>query len=98
MNILSTILFSLFFLGIIGVIINRLHLLSLLLCLELLLISLFLNISTWSQLHGSLSSLNFSILLLTLSACEASAGLALMVSMSRSHSTDLLVNINLLQT
>nr|QUL58686.1 NADH dehydrogenase subunit 4L [Holothuria hilla] len=98
MNILTTILFSLFFLGIIGVIINRLHLLSLLLCLELLLVSLFLNISTWSQLHESLASLNLSILLLTFSACEASAGLALMVSMSRSHNTDLLVNFNLLQT
>nr|YP_010156062.1 NADH dehydrogenase subunit 4L [Actinopyga lecanora]QQY85559.1 NADH dehydrogenase subunit 4L [Actinopyga lecanora]QWE50455.1 NADH dehydrogenase subunit 4L [Actinopyga lecanora] len=98
MNILPTVLFSLFLLGIIGVIINRLHLLSLLLCLELLLISLFLNISSWSQLHESFSSLSFSTLLLTLSACEASAGLALMVSLSRSHNTDLLVNINLLQT
>nr|YP_010296731.1 NADH dehydrogenase subunit 4L [Bohadschia argus]UMI33337.1 NADH dehydrogenase subunit 4L [Bohadschia argus] len=98
MNVLSAILFSLFFLGVIGVIINRLHLLSLLLCLELLLISLFLNISTWAQLHESLLSINFSVLLLTLSACEASAGLALMVSLSRSHSTDLLANINLLQT
>nr|YP_009971623.1 NADH dehydrogenase subunit 4L [Holothuria edulis]QNG57218.1 NADH dehydrogenase subunit 4L [Holothuria edulis] len=98
MNILTAILFSLFFLGVIGVVINRLHLLSLLLCLELLLISLFLNISTWAQLHNSLSSLNFSILLLTLSACEASAGLALMVSLSRSHNTDLLTNFNLLQT
>nr|YP_003457271.1 NADH dehydrogenase subunit 4L [Holothuria forskali]CBH40180.1 NADH dehydrogenase subunit 4L [Holothuria forskali] len=98
MNILSAILFSLFFLGVIGIIINRLHLLSLLLCLELLLISIFLNISAWSQLHDSLASINFSVLLLTLSACEASAGLALMVSLSRSHNTDLLANINLLQT
>nr|UDN41900.1 NADH dehydrogenase subunit 4L [Stichopus naso] len=98
MNILSAILFSLFFLGVVGVIINRLHLLSLLLCLELLLVSLFLNISTWSQIHESFSSLNFSILLLTFSACEASAGLALMVSLSRSHNTDLLANINLLQS
>uniref|UniRef100_A0AB39A6D4 NADH-ubiquinone oxidoreductase chain 4L n=1 Tax=Holothuria sp. Ciliksiz TaxID=3238277 RepID=A0AB39A6D4_9ECHN len=98
MNILSAILFSLFFLGVIGVIINRLHLLSLLLCLELLLVSLFLNISSWCQLHNSLSPLSFSALLLTLSACEASAGLALMVSLSRSHNTDLLANINLLQT
>nr|QOP62909.1 NADH dehydrogenase subunit 4L [Synallactes sp. Y30071] len=98
MNILSAILFSLFFLGIIGVIINRLHLLSLLLCLELLLISLFLNISTWSNIHSNLNSLNLSIILLTFSACEASAGLALMVSLSRSHNTDLLANINLLQS
>nr|QXQ00022.1 NADH dehydrogenase subunit 4L [Phyrella fragilis] len=98
MNTLASILFSLFFLGIIGIIINRLHLLSLLLCLELLLISLFLNISTWAQINNSLPSLNFSIILLTFSACEASAGLALMVSLSRSHNTDILSSINLLQS
>nr|YP_010191958.1 NADH dehydrogenase subunit 4L [Thyonella gemmata]QZM06627.1 NADH dehydrogenase subunit 4L [Thyonella gemmata] len=98
MNILNSILFSLFFLGILGIIINRLHLLSLLLCLELLLVSLFLNISIWSSIFNHLLSLNYSILLLTFSVCEASAGLALMVSLSRSHQTDLLVNINLLQS
>ncbi|WP_411016577.1 NADH-quinone oxidoreductase subunit K [Salmonella sp. s51944] len=38
----------------------------------------------------------FSILLLTFSACEARAGLALMVSLSRRHNTDLLTKINLL--
>lgn len=98
MKILSAVLFSLFFLGIIGVVIKRLHLLSLLLCLELLLVSLFLKISTWSQIHDELVYLKFSILLLTFSACEASAGLALMVSLSRRHKTDLLAKIKLLQT
>nr|YP_010429270.1 NADH dehydrogenase subunit 4L [Cucumaria frondosa]USQ67436.1 NADH dehydrogenase subunit 4L [Cucumaria frondosa] len=98
MNILTSILFSLFFLGVLGVIINRLHLLSLLLCLELLLISLFLNITIWASTFSSLLTLNYSILLITFSACEASAGLALMVSLSRSHNTDLLAQINLLQS
>nr|YP_009973273.1 NADH dehydrogenase subunit 4L [Pseudocolochirus violaceus]QNH92616.1 NADH dehydrogenase subunit 4L [Pseudocolochirus violaceus] len=98
MNILSNILFTIFFLGITGIVINRLHLLSILLCLELLLISLFLNISLWSNIFGNLLTLNYSILLITFSACEASAGLALMVSLSRSHNTDLLINVNLLQS
>nr|YP_009971631.1 NADH dehydrogenase subunit 4L [Colochirus quadrangularis]QNG57226.1 NADH dehydrogenase subunit 4L [Colochirus quadrangularis]QQY85574.1 NADH dehydrogenase subunit 4L [Colochirus quadrangularis] len=98
MHILSNILFSISILGIIGVIINRLHLLSILLCLELIMISIFLNICIWSKNYNNPLFLNFPIILITLSACEASAGLALMVLISRSHNTDLLANINLLQT
>ncbi|WP_411026954.1 NADH-quinone oxidoreductase subunit K [Salmonella sp. s55044] len=37
------------------------------------------------------------MLLLTFSACEARTGLALMISLSRSHNTDLLTKIKLLQ-
>nr|AHH93110.1 NADH dehydrogenase subunit 4L [Peniagone sp. YYH-2013] len=96
MNILAFIFFTLFFLGVIGIIINRRHLLSALLCLDLLLISLFLNISSWINIFSSFNYILFSILLLTFSACEASAGLSIMVSISRSHNSDLLTNINLL--
>nr|YP_010043443.1 NADH dehydrogenase subunit 4L [Cercodemas anceps]QPD06738.1 NADH dehydrogenase subunit 4L [Cercodemas anceps] len=98
MNTINSILFIIFFLGIIGTIINRIHLLSLLLCLELLLVSLFINITIWSNSYDTLISLNYSIILLTFSACEASAGLTLLVSLSRTHKTDLLIKLNLLQT
>lgn len=37
------------------------------------------------------------ILLLTLSVCEASAGLALLVATTRTHGSDRLQNLNLLQ-
>jgi len=37
------------------------------------------------------------ILLLAFSACEASAGLALLVATARTHGTDRLQNLNLLQ-
>nr|YP_010954574.1 NADH dehydrogenase subunit 4L [Ocnus glacialis]WMW14036.1 NADH dehydrogenase subunit 4L [Ocnus glacialis] len=97
MSSIPTILFCLFLLGILGIILNRHHLLSLLLCLELLLISLFLNLSLFANSLYILSTLNLTIIILTFSACEASAGLALMVSISRSHNTDLLTNINLLK-
>ncbi|MGL5702163.1 NADH-quinone oxidoreductase subunit K [Bradyrhizobium canariense] len=37
------------------------------------------------------------MLLLAFSACEASAGLALLVATARTHGTDRLQNLNLLQ-
>nr|YP_187565.1 NADH dehydrogenase subunit 4L [Luidia quinaria]BAD86673.1 NADH dehydrogenase subunit 4L [Luidia quinaria] len=88
---------SLFYLGLLGILINRLHFLSVLLCLELLLISLFLGLIMWSLSSGSPFLLSNNLILLTLSACEASAGLSLMVALSRTHSSDLVKNINILQ-
>nr|YP_010963415.1 NADH dehydrogenase subunit 4L [Echinocrepis rostrata]WNL54527.1 NADH dehydrogenase subunit 4L [Echinocrepis rostrata] len=88
---------SMFYLGIIGVLLNRLHFLSILLCLELLLISLFIGIAILNIKTGTLQNTIFNLLLLTISACEASLGLSLMVALSRTHSSDLVANLNLLQ-
>nr|BBI37574.1 NADH dehydrogenase subunit 4L [Trimma yanagitai] len=86
-----------FMLGLTGLAFHRTHLLSALLCLEGMMLSLFLALSLWSL---ELSSANFSaspLLLLAFSACEASAGLALLVATARTHGTDKLQNLNLLQ-
>nr|YP_010148945.1 NADH dehydrogenase subunit 4L [Pygmaeocidaris prionigera]QQV69849.1 NADH dehydrogenase subunit 4L [Pygmaeocidaris prionigera] len=94
---LLIIVLSMFFLGFIGILLNRLHFLSILLCLELLLISLFIGIALWNVEMGILQNASFNLLLLTISACEASLGLSLMVALSRTHSSDLVANLNLLQ-
>nr|BAN83147.1 NADH dehydrogenase subunit 4L [Coryphaena hippurus] len=86
-----------FFLGIVGLALHRHHLLSTLLCLEGMMLSLFIGMSLWSL---QLDSSNFSSLpmfLLAFSACEASAGLALLVATSRTHGTDRLQSLSLLQ-
>nr|YP_009441273.1 NADH dehydrogenase subunit 4L [Eleotris amblyopsis]ATN23246.1 NADH dehydrogenase subunit 4L [Eleotris amblyopsis] len=86
-----------FFLGLAGLTFHRTHLLSALLCLEGMMLSLFLALSLWTM---ELNTTNFStspMLLLAFSACEASAGLALLVATSRTHGTDRLQNLNLLQ-
>nr|YP_009112273.1 NADH dehydrogenase subunit 4L [Oedalechilus labiosus]AIY61259.1 NADH dehydrogenase subunit 4L [Oedalechilus labiosus] len=88
---------SAFLLGLMGLALNRAHLLSALLCLEGMMLSLFIALSTWA-LH--LNSMTFAIapmVLLAFSACEASAGLALLVATARTHGTDRLKNLNLLQ-
>nr|WJQ22110.1 NADH dehydrogenase subunit 4L [Craterocephalus stercusmuscarum fulvus]WNH22253.1 NADH dehydrogenase subunit 4L [Chromis scotti]WNH22318.1 NADH dehydrogenase subunit 4L [Chromis insolata] len=88
---------STFILGLAGLAFHRTHLLSALLCLEGMMLSLFIALSLWTL---QLDSTNFSaspMILLAFSACEASAGLALLVATARTHGTDRLQNLNLLQ-
>nr|WNH21993.1 NADH dehydrogenase subunit 4L [Sparisoma rubripinne] len=88
---------SAFTLGLTGLAFHRTHLLSALLCLEGMMLSLYIALSLWT-LH--LDSTAFSpapMLLLAFSACEASAGLALLVATSRTHGSDSLKSLNLLQ-
>nr|BAI77217.1 NADH dehydrogenase subunit 4L [Bertella idiomorpha] len=88
---------STFMLGLTGLAFHRTHLLSALLCLEGMMLSLFIALSLWTM---QLSATNFSaspMLLLAFSACEASAGLGLLVATARTHGTDRLQSLNLLQ-
>nr|YP_010152697.1 NADH dehydrogenase subunit 4L [Inpaichthys kerri]QQW50127.1 NADH dehydrogenase subunit 4L [Inpaichthys kerri] len=88
---------SAFTLGLIGLAFHRTHLLSALLCLEGMMLSLFVALALWTL---QLESITFSpapMFLLTFSACEASVGLALLVATARTHGTDHLQNLNLLQ-
>nr|WNH18326.1 NADH dehydrogenase subunit 4L [Naso unicornis] len=88
---------SAFVLGLTGLAFHRTHLLSALLCLEGMMLSLFIALSLWTL---ELNTTHFSaapMLLLAFSACEASAGLALLVATARTHGTDRLQSLNLLQ-
>nr|BBI37538.1 NADH dehydrogenase subunit 4L [Trimma emeryi] len=86
-----------FTLGLTGLTFHRTHLLSALLCLEGMMLSLFLGLSLWSLELNSMSFSASPLLLLALSACEAGAGLALMVATARTHGNDQLSNLSLLQ-
>nr|BBG74599.1 NADH dehydrogenase subunit 4L [Chiasmodon harteli] len=88
---------STFMLGLAGLAFHRTHLLSALLCLEAMMLSLFIALSVWVLQLDSTSFSASPMLLLAFSACEASAGLALLVATSRTHGSDRLQNLNLLQ-
>nr|YP_009685824.1 NADH dehydrogenase subunit 4L [Pronothobranchius seymouri]QDU91800.1 NADH dehydrogenase subunit 4L [Pronothobranchius seymouri] len=86
-----------FILGLSGLTFHRTHLLSALLCLEGMMLSIFIAFSLWAL---QMSSHNFStspLLLLAFSACEASIGLALLVATARTHGSDRINTLNLLQ-
>nr|AQT39604.1 NADH dehydrogenase subunit 4L [Brachysomophis crocodilinus] len=86
-----------FTLGFAGLAFHRKHLLSALLCLEAMMLSLYVVTAMWSFQTGSTVFSSAPMILLAFSACEASAGLGLLVATSRTHGTDLLKNLNLLQ-
>nr|YP_009160972.1 NADH dehydrogenase subunit 4L [Cornufer vitianus]AIZ97084.1 NADH dehydrogenase subunit 4L [Cornufer vitianus] len=84
-----------FIITFVGLMLHRTHLLSTLLCLEGLMLIIYLNLSLWSQFY--LTLMPTSLTVLTLSACEAGLGLALMVATARSQGTDSLKTLNLLR-
>nr|AJI44497.1 NADH dehydrogenase subunit 4L [Stegastes flavilatus] len=88
---------STFFLGLAGLAFHRTHLLSALLCLEGMMLSLYIATSLWALQLGSANFATCPLILLAFSACEASVGLALLVATARTHGTDRLQNLNLLQ-
>nr|YP_271984.1 NADH dehydrogenase subunit 4L [Synodus variegatus]AAR99668.1 NADH dehydrogenase subunit 4L [Synodus variegatus] len=88
---------SAFMLGLTGLAFHRTHLLSALLCLEGMMLSLFIVLSIWSLQLETVSHTVAPMLLLAFSACEASAGLGLLVATTRTHGSDHLQNLNLLQ-
>nr|YP_009128639.1 NADH dehydrogenase subunit 4L [Ageneiosus pardalis]AJR19130.1 NADH dehydrogenase subunit 4L [Ageneiosus pardalis]QAT19479.1 NADH dehydrogenase subunit 4L [Ageneiosus pardalis] len=88
---------SAFTLGLIGLTLHRTHLLSALLCLEGMMLSLFIATALWALQYESTAFSAAPILLLAFSACEASVGLAILVATARTHGTDQLQSLNLLQ-
>nr|WNH23085.1 NADH dehydrogenase subunit 4L [Stegastes planifrons] len=88
---------STFILGLAGLAFHRTHLLSALLCLEGMMLSLYIALSLWTLQLGSANFAASPMILLAFSACEASVGLALLVATARTHGTDRLQNLNLLQ-
>nr|AGN71123.1 NADH dehydrogenase subunit 4L [Crinia signifera] len=90
-------LISMFFLGALGLSFHRTHLLSALLCLESMMLALFLGLALWASYLVIAAPMVLPIISLTMSACEAGLGLALMIATARAHGSDNLNTLNLLQ-
>nr|QKO00194.1 NADH dehydrogenase subunit 4L [Pangshura sylhetensis] len=80
-----------------GFLLHQAHLISTLLCLEGMMLSLFVTLSLWSIELNISSSFIVPMLMLALSACEAGMGLSLLVASYRTHGSSHLQNLNLLQ-
>nr|AIP86777.1 NADH dehydrogenase subunit 4L [Nidirana pleuraden] len=79
-----------------GLSFHRMHLLSALLCLEGMMLTVFIGLSLWPNQLSS-TPLMIPLIMLTMSACEAGLGLSLMVATARSQGNDNLKTLNLLQ-
>nr|APG38539.1 NADH dehydrogenase subunit 4L [Kaloula sp. East Luzon] len=89
-------LITAFFIALMGLAFHRTHLLSALLCLEAMMVSIFIGTA---MLPNDLTpaSLMAPLIVLTLSACGAATGLSLMIATARAHGNDNLKALHLLQ-
>nr|QOD97608.1 NADH dehydrogenase subunit 4L [Ciconia maguari] len=97
MSLLHLGFYSAFTLSCLGLAFHRTHLISALLCLESMMLSLYLTLSIWPIENQAASFTLMPVLMLTFSACEAGTGLAMLVASTRTHGSDHLHNLNLLQ-
>jgi NADH-quinone oxidoreductase subunit K len=80
--LLSGVLFSL---SVAGIFINRKNVLLLLMCIELMLLSVNFNFIAFSQYLGDLAGQVFVFFILTVAAAESAIGLAILVVLFRQH-------------
>nr|CCM12462.1 ND4L [Pedetes capensis] len=86
-----------FLLSLMGMLIYRSHLMSSLLCLEGMMLSMFI-FTTLIILNSYYNlSLMLPIIILVFAACEAAVGLALLAMVSSTYGLDYVKNLNLLQ-
>nr|AEL04123.1 NADH dehydrogenase subunit 4L [Aotus nancymaae] len=86
-----------YFMSLLGLLIYRSHLMSSLLCLEGMMLSLFIMATlTTLNMHLTLMYM-MPVVLLVFAACEAAVGLALLVLISNLYGLDYVQNLNLLQ-
>nr|YP_008757997.1 NADH dehydrogenase subunit 4L [Takydromus sexlineatus]AGW31754.1 NADH dehydrogenase subunit 4L [Takydromus sexlineatus] len=86
-----------FLLALLGLSFHRTHLMLILICIEAVMLTLYLMMTTLVSLLSLPIITILPILLLAMSACEASTGLALLVATSRTHGTDHMKTLSLLK-
>nr|BAI53518.1 NADH dehydrogenase subunit 4L [Monognathus jesperseni] len=86
-----------FMLSFSGLVFHRKHLLSALICLEAMMLATYMGMSMWVTHMESLTSWSMPLMFLSISACEAGVGLAILVASSRTHGSTHLKALNLLK-
>jgi len=71
--------FFIFIIGILGIALNRRNILIILMCIELVLLSLNLNFITFSVYFDDMYGQLFSFFILTVAAAESAIGLAIII-------------------
>lgn len=69
----------LFFTGVFGILINRSHVLIILMCIELMLLGLNMTFILFSTYVDDLTGQIFSLFILTVAAAEVAIGLAILI-------------------
>ena len=87
----------LFVIGIFGVFLNRKNVIILLMSIELMLLSVNINLVAFSSFSGDLVGQIFTLFVLTVAAAEAAIGLAILVSFFRNSGTIAVEDVNVMK-
>ncbi|MDB5649636.1 MAG: nuoK [Hyphomicrobiales bacterium] len=87
----------LFTIGIAGIILNRKNIIVILMSVELILLSVNINLVAFSSFLGDLTGQVFSLFILTVAAAEAAIGLAVLVTYFRNRGSIAVEDINMMK-
>ena len=87
----------LFVLGVLGIFLNRKNVIVILMALELILLSVNLNLVAFSVFTGTIQGQIFAMLVLTVAAAEAAVGLAILVVYFRNRRDISVENVDLMK-
>lgn len=82
-----TVAATLFIIGIFGLFLNRKNVIIILMSIELILLSVNINLVAFSAFLGDLTGQVFTLFVLTVAAAEAAIGLAILVCFFRNRGT-----------
>ena len=76
---------ALFTIGVFGIFVNRKNIIVILMAIELLLLSVNINLVAFAAFNGDIAGQIFAMLVLTVAAAEAAVGLAILVTYFRNR-------------
>lgn len=88
---------ALFTLGAVGIFLNRKNVITILMCIELMLLAVNINFVAFSTHLGDLNGQIFAMLILTVAAAEAAIGLAILVVYFRNRGSIAVEDINVMK-
>ncbi len=87
----------LFTAGVVGIFVNRNNIIVILMAIELILLSVNLNLVAFSVFSGTIAGQVFAMLVLTVAAAEAAVGLAILVVYFRNRGDISVENVDLMK-
>ena len=92
-----TVAATLFVIGIFGLFLNRKNVIILLMSIELMLLSVNINLVAFSSFLGDMVGQVFTLFVLTVAAAEAAIGLAILVCFFRNRGTISVEDVNVMK-
>ena len=88
---------ALFTIGVFGIFLNRKNVIVILMAIELILLSVNINLVAFSAFSGTIAGQVFAMMVLTVAAAEAAVGLAILVVYFRTRGAIAVEDVNVLR-